>query len=173
MVSVAAGGSQTIGVEKTAVTELTISAIGAIEGTVKVQVLKERPVGLVKVAAPGVVHQYLNISSENVAPGNVEEVTIEFKVEKSWVAEEDIDEGTIALCSYDAEANEWTPLPTEKMGEDANYLYFTAESPGLSVFAITGSRIKPFPWALIGGAIATIVLIGAVVTLYMLRSRRK
>ena len=162
IVSVPAGGSQTIGVEETAVTELTISAVGAIEGTVKVQILKERPMGLVKVAAPGVVYQYLNIASENIAAEDVEKVLIEFRVERSWVDNEDIDEGTITLCRYNAEANEWTSLPTEKIGEDAIYLYFSAESPGLSVFTITGSRVKPFPLALLVAVIAVLIIAAAI-----------
>ena len=32
----------------------------------------------------------------------------------------------------------WNPLPTRQSGEDSKYLYFTAETPGFSPFAITG-----------------------------------
>ena len=171
IVSVPAGGTQTIGVEKTAITELTFFAIRAIEGTVTVQELKARPVGLVKVAAPGVVYKYLNISSENIAAEDVEKVLIEFQVERSWVASEDIDEGTITLCRYNAEANEWTSLPTEKIGEDATYLYFSAESPGLSVFTVIGSRVKPFPWALLATVIAVLIIAVAAIGIWYKRRR--
>ncbi|MBA7608482.1 hypothetical protein ES703_15659 [subsurface metagenome] len=171
--SAPAGGSASASMEGTPVTKVTVSASPEreITGSLKVQVLKKLPAGLVTVSAPETVYQYLNIPSENIAPGDVEKVTIEFKVERAWVASENIDEGTIALYRYDTSADEWTTLPTEKIGEDADYLYFSAESPGLSVFAITGSKLKPFPWALVLGAIAAIVLIGAMVAFYRLRGR--
>lgn len=172
-ISAPAGGSASASMEGTPVTKVTVSASPEreITGSLKVQVLKKLPAGLVTVSAPETVYQYLNIPNANIAPGDVEKVTIEFKVERAWVASENIDEGTIALCRYDASTDEWTTLPTEKIGEDADYLYFSAESPGLSVFAITGSKLKPFPWALVLGAIAAIVLIGAMVAFYRLRGR--
>ena len=148
---------------------MTVHAARAIEGTVKVQVLLQRPVGLVKVAAPNIVYQYLNIISENIPAEDVEKISIEFGVERSWIAEESIDEGTITLCRYDPESNEWTQLPTKKIGEDATYAYFSAESPGTSVFAITGGRIKPFPWALPVAVIA--VLVAAVIGIWYRRRR--
>lgn len=161
--------------EGTAITELTFHAAQNLQGTVTVHVLKERPAGLVKVAAPGVVYQYLNISTENLAPEGVEGVTIEFRVEKAWVSAENIEVGTIRLCRYNTETDEWTPLPSKKIGEDANYLYFSAESPGFSVFTITGSRIKPpaeSSLSLVLGLMAILASAGAVIALYRLRKPR-
>jgi PGF-pre-PGF domain-containing protein len=176
IVSVPAGGSQTPGVEGTAITELTFHATQDLQGTVTVQVLKERPAGLVKVAAPGVVYQYLNIFTENLDPEGVGSVTIEFRVEKAWISAENIEEGTITLCRYSTLTDEWVTLPTRKVGEDANYSYFSAESPGFSVFTVIGSRIRPSATSVLVpvlGLIATVAGIGAIAGLYRLRGRRR
>ena len=175
IVSVPAGGSQTLGVEGRAITELTFHALQDLQGTVTVQVLKERPAGLVKVAAPGVVYQYLNIFTENLDPEGVGSVTIEFRVEKAWISAENIEEGTITLCRYSTLTDEWVTLPTRKVGEDANYSYFSAESPGFSVFTVIGSRIRPSATYVpvpVLGLIATVAGIGAIAGLYRLRGRR-
>jgi PGF-pre-PGF domain-containing protein len=176
VVSVPAGGSQTLGVEGRAITELTFHALQDLQGTVTVQVLKERPAGLVKVAAPGVVYQYLNIFTENLDPEGVGSVTIEFRVEKAWISAENIEEGTITLCRYSTLTDEWVTLPTRKVGEDANYSYFSAESPGFSVFTVIGSRIRPSATSVLVpvlGLIATVAGIGAIAGLYRLRGRRR
>jgi len=49
-----------------------------------------------------------------------------------------IDIQTITLNRYDPVAGEWTPLPTTFLSDDNTYAYFSAISPGLSVFGITG-----------------------------------
>ncbi|MGB9929773.1 MAG: PGF-pre-PGF domain-containing protein, partial [Methanosarcina sp.] len=35
---------------------------------------------------------------------------------------------------------EWKPLETKKTGEDKNYVYFEAKTPGYSLFAITNTQ---------------------------------
>ena len=47
-----------------------------------------------------------------------------------------IDKSSIILNRYSDK--KWNPLPTRQSGEDGTYLYFTAETPGFSPFAITG-----------------------------------
>ena len=37
--------------------------------------------------------------------------------------------------------NGWEKLPTQEISEDDNYIYYEAESPGFSIFAITGQEI--------------------------------
>jgi hypothetical protein len=34
----------------------------------------------------------------------------------------------------------WNPLPTKKVGEGKDYIYYSAETPGFSIFAITGEK---------------------------------
>jgi hypothetical protein len=37
---------------------------------------------------------------------------------------------------------EWQDLPSDSVGEDDEYFYFTAETPGFSVFSIVGDEYK-------------------------------
>ena len=86
--------------------------------------------------APGIVYAYYNITATNLTDVNVT-TTIEFKVSKSWMAAENIEEATIRLCRYD---EGWKALPTSKIDEDDTYVYFSAETHGFSIFAISGTK---------------------------------
>jgi hypothetical protein len=70
---------------------------------------------------------------------NVNGASINFRVSKSWVEENNIDVSTIAINRFHDE--EWNVLPTEMTGEDEEYYYFTAETPGFSRYAITGDKL--------------------------------
>ncbi|AKB25664.1 hypothetical protein MSMTP_2195 [Methanosarcina sp. MTP4] len=67
---------------------------------------------------------------------NIDQGYIEFRVPKSWMEENNIDPATIGLNRYHDEA--WNPLSTEMTGEDEEFYYFRAETPGFSLYAITG-----------------------------------
>lgn len=45
---------------------------------------------------------------------------------------------TITLQHFDG--SQWESLKTEKVNEDDEYIYFEAETPGFSPFAITASK---------------------------------
>ena len=89
--------------------------------------------------APGKVYKNINIWVGNSGfsnPENLENAKISFRVNRTWIFENGIDESTITLYHYNEE--NWNPLSTSLIGEDENYLYFTAETPGFSPFAIAG-----------------------------------
>jgi len=89
-------------------------------------------------AAPGIVLSYFNITVTNLTGVNVS-ATIEFKVSKSWMSENSIEEETIRLYKYKEREGigRWLALPTSKIGEDSSFSYFSAET-SLSLFAISG-----------------------------------
>jgi PGF-pre-PGF domain-containing protein len=85
------------------------------------------------------LYKYLNIwvgNSGYATPNNIENAVVYFNVEKSWPQNKSIDQSSIALNRYND--TKWNPLPTNLSGEDDKYLYFTAQTPGFSPFAITG-----------------------------------
>jgi PGF-pre-PGF domain-containing protein len=85
------------------------------------------------------VYKYLNIWVGNggfATSKNIENAVVCFKVEKSWIQKKKIDKSTITLNRYNDKI--WNQLLTTLSGEDDNYLYFTAKTPGFSSFAITG-----------------------------------
>lgn len=65
-------------------------------------------------------------------------IKFQFKVDKSWLENNNIDKESITLVRYD---KEWNPLPTLYLYEDELFLYFEAESPGLSIYTVVGTEI--------------------------------
>ncbi len=104
--------------------------------TTTVEMLKNKSV-LTSDTPTDEIYKYLNIwvgNSGFATPSNIENAVVCFKVEKSWI--KDIDQSSIILNRYSD--NKWNQLPTNLSGEDNKYLYFTAQTPGFSPFAITG-----------------------------------
>jgi len=86
---------------------------------------------------PGKVYKYVNIWVGNNGAGVAnyfENGFIEFKVEKSWLEENNISQSQVTLQWYN---KGWETLATEKVKEDASYVYFKSKTPGFSCFAIT------------------------------------
>jgi hypothetical protein len=73
---------------------------------------------------------------------NIQNAVINFKVEKSWVKENDIDQSSIAVYKYDDKKKEWEKTTVTLSSEDDQFLYFTANVPGYSSFVITGDAGK-------------------------------
>jgi PGF-pre-PGF domain-containing protein len=94
---------------------------------------------LVSEPPSGEIYKYINIWVGNggvVTSDNIENAVVNFKVEKSWIQNKNIDKSSIILNRYND--TKWNALPANLSGEDDNYLYFTAKTPGFSPFAITG-----------------------------------
>jgi PGF-pre-PGF domain-containing protein len=85
----------------------------------------------------GATYKYIEITT-NVLSAKVEKIKVKFKVEKTWISANNIDETKVSLQRW--ADNKWNKLPTSKVSEDATYVYYEAESPGLSVFAVTGEK---------------------------------
>ncbi|MCD4821527.1 MAG: PGF-pre-PGF domain-containing protein [Methanococcoides sp.] len=129
--------------EQNAIQYINFSALrnyGRVSTTI--EVLKNRS-AMVDESAPGVVYSNLNIWVGRVGfatEDNIADPVIGFSVAKAWVTENGIDENSIAL--YRHSEGKWNALNTMKVGEDDSYIYFEAETPGFSPFAITGQKSK-------------------------------
>lgn len=91
----------------------------------------------------GIVYKSFNIWVGNGGYGNsknIESSSVNFKVNTSWVNENNINKSSILLDWYDDEKKEWIELPVNLTGEDDQFLHFTANVPGYSSFAITGIK---------------------------------
>jgi len=109
------------------------------------------------------VYLYLDLEI-NAESSDISSLMISFKVEQSWFAENNIDQNSITLLRY--HNNSWQELATSKTDEDATYVYYEAETPGLSTFAIVGNlklttTDSGFPWIflIIGIVVAAIVVL--------------
>jgi PGF-pre-PGF domain-containing protein len=105
------------------------------------EVLKDTS-ALVDSPAPGNVYQNINIWVGSAAFGDdkIEDAVVGFRVSKSWLEENGIDESGVALYRYN---DGWTKLSTVKTSEDDEYVYFEAETPGFSPFAISATTGAP------------------------------
>lgn len=118
------------------------------------------------------VYRYLDIkltsSEEYVAEDDIEDMKFTFKVEKTWIAENNIDKETILLRRY--HDGDWQNLSTTLLSENDTYIFFEAESLGCSTFAVVGSQLveisEPYatktpeiPWTVIIGVIASTTII--------------
>ena len=89
-----------------------------------------------------IVYQYLEIEIPRFAESkDFNQVTINFRVDTTWIKDNKIDKDSIRLHRYE---DITTPviLPTTLTREDTNYTYFTAISPELSYFVITGKKTE-------------------------------
>ena len=97
---------------------------------------------LVRKAAPGKVYRNVNIwvGDGKITQNLMSDATITFKVEKSWMSENGIDAASIRMCRYNSGA--WAQLPTSMTGEDETYVYYNAQTPNFSAFAISSMSEK-------------------------------
>ncbi|RXA20121.1 PGF-pre-PGF domain-containing protein [Methanosarcina sp. MSH10X1] len=110
--------------------------------TAIVEILKNRS-SIVKEPAPGKVYRNVNIwigNSGFSSPENLENAVINFRVSRDWITEQGVSENTVTLYRYSKDS--WRPLPAALTGENENYFYFTAETPGFSPFAISSTEEK-------------------------------
>lgn len=104
--------------------------------TTIVEVLKDKS-SLVSSAPAGKIYEYVNIwvgEQGGGLPTSIKNGVVGFRIEKAWIKNNNVDEAFITLQWYN---KEWQPLYTEKTGEDQDYVYFIASTPGYSSFAIT------------------------------------
>jgi PGF-pre-PGF domain-containing protein len=106
---------------------------------VNINITKEpgMPASVTKEIVGKKVYHYMTINKANITDDDISKLKINFKVEKSWITANDINVNTIVLNRFEASGT-WNTLVTKKLSEDNETVYFEAESPGLSVFAIAG-----------------------------------
>jgi len=125
----------------TCITYIEFDPIKTLKRTITtVEMLKDKS-AFVSGIPPGKIYKYVNIWVGNYGAGVAnycENGAIEFKVEKPWLEENNINQSQIILQWYN---ESWEPLDTEKVKEDTNYVYFKSKTPGFSCFAITNYSV--------------------------------
>jgi PGF-pre-PGF domain-containing protein len=101
-------------------------------------------------APPGTAFQYLTLVPARYS--TITNALIEFTVPQSWLDKNHIAPGSIVL--YRLTSDGWIALPTTMLYAKDGFMYFSAQSPGFSLFAIAGMPatatplpIKPTPAA--------------------------
>jgi PGF-pre-PGF domain-containing protein len=106
--------------------------------TITVTKLAGKPASVVHEIS-GKVYKYMEIKGDNINETHIDKVKIQFQVNKSWITSNNINRATIALNRYNN--NNWEKLTTKEVSEDNDYVYYEAETPGFSTFAISGEEI--------------------------------
>ena len=87
------------------------------------------------------IYKYINIWIGNggfANSKNIENAVVGFRVSKEWITENNINTDTIVLQHFNE--NDWNSLPTKKLSENEEYIYFESETPSFSPFAITAGK---------------------------------
>lgn len=111
--------------------------------TTTIEQLKGRSI-LTPTDPVGKVYKYVNIwvgNNGTAIPGNIENATIEFMLSKAEIKMNETEKSTVILQRY--EQGKWNSLNTFKIGEDDQYIYYQANTPGFSSFAITSAETMP------------------------------
>ncbi len=110
---------------------------GAVVG--KVQLLREKPADVGDTKGRSYQMMSITVGSEGtISDGNSDNIQISFKVSKKWIEENNIDESTIRMTRF--HDGKWQDLPSNQVGEDDEYIYFYAQTPGFSIFSIVGDE---------------------------------
>ena len=81
------------------------------------------------------VYRYFKVRYDK--DSNVENASLDFRVNTSWLVDNNISRDTVRMYRY---TTAWDELDTEFIKEDDNWAYFRAKTPGFSYFSIGGKR---------------------------------
>ncbi|MEA3457799.1 MAG: PGF-pre-PGF domain-containing protein [Candidatus Thermoplasmatota archaeon] len=120
-----------------------VTSIDCKEVKFTVAKLKDRPEEITEEpTANGTIYRYLDIKLTSndtyLHEEEFESMKFEFKVEKTWINENNVEKETITLIRYH---DGWQHLSTMLLREDDNYVYYEAETPGLSTYTVVGTQI--------------------------------
>ncbi len=110
---------------------------------VNIEDLTAKPVNIRSEPSGQKVNSYIRIDLPQSASSAVEVGYIRFFVEKSWLKTNKIHKWSVILSRYDTELAAWMALPTKRVDEDSDRVYYSASTPRFSTFAITGSHELP------------------------------
>jgi len=91
----------------------------------------------------GKVYHYIEITKQNITDTDINKVYINFAVNRSWLDVNNINYNNITL--YRWANNVWNALKTILIVETATEALYSAESPGLSYFAIGTTQAQAPP----------------------------
>lgn len=135
---IAAGKMANVSIQKfedISIRQLNISVINSVNA-IRISILKlpQKPAEVTQ-EITGNVYHYINVTKFGFRDQDVNKVGVRLAVSKLWISENRIDSNTIILNRY---TTIWSGLPTRKVSETADEILYEAESPGLSIFAISG-----------------------------------
>ena len=115
---------------------------------VKLQVtnLKDKPVEIINdlnLSEGSMVYQYLDIkltaNQTYIGETGIKNMTFDFAIKRSWIENQSFDKYTVTMMRYHNES--WQKLNTTYVNETNETIYYQAQTPGLSIFAVVGNKV--------------------------------
>ncbi len=124
-----------------------------------IDILKDKPF-VANAPSTGPVIQYYAIRFLTELADKITNVTIVFAIKKAAIKSRNVDEDNLLHYQYDG--SKFEMCPTEKVGEDETFFYFTTETKVSPYFAIAGAAvINPWWFAIVTiAAISLFTVIG-------------
>ncbi|MBI4015548.1 MAG: PGF-pre-PGF domain-containing protein [Candidatus Aenigmarchaeota archaeon] len=91
----------------------------------------------VSVNPDGIIYQFYEFVLDGISDANIKNATIELQINSSWISENSVDSGKIFLQRWTGTA--WNKTAAKKGTEGTDSVEYSAVSPGLSFFAVTGT----------------------------------
>lgn len=122
--------------EKIGIKEIQIEVANEVTN-VKITVTKyDSKPAEVSVEKSGDVYQYIHIDANSFGD-NLDKAVIQFKVDKSWVADNLKNPENVVVFKFNENSGKWEELSTTSAGEDDTYYYYEVEVNSFSYFAIS------------------------------------
>ncbi len=122
--------------------EMSITTNGEVSTNVIINKYSSAPSGIPSINSSR-VYQYLQISFNNPQVlALLQNANLIFKVNKSWISENNISPAKISIYKLDnLTNNQWVALPTALNKTDSNFYYYQTNVNSFSYFAIGGQSV--------------------------------
>ena len=123
-------------VSELAIYDITVTSFGNENNVpLRVELLKDVPISARQF--PGAVYKYIDVSLD---VRQIKTVSLRYKVENSWIDNNDISGENIKLFRWDDKNNRWYGLKTVMVDRNDSYTYYESETTNMSLFAIASLR---------------------------------
>ena len=118
-------------------TQITITTTETVtSASITVTAIDVTPQSDIRISISGMNYQGFKIDTLEINDANIANVTIEFRVNKTWIEENYANYDSVTLYRKTEPGNQWGALNTTLINEDSEFYYFSAVSPGFSLFVV-------------------------------------
>ena len=89
-----------------------------------------------EIGISGILYQAFNITAKGITNSQIKDVTLDFKVNKTWLFQNNGSSSDIRLHRKENSSAQWETLLTNLDDDDDDYYYYSAISPGFSTFVV-------------------------------------
>ncbi len=104
--------------------------------TLTIKSYKKQP-KRVKSSAPGYVYKYMSVQADNLAGTNVKDIDVAFRLNQSYVIENDLNMSTTKLYYYNSKDNNWILYPATWKSSTSGYYNYETELSAFDYMAVS------------------------------------